>query len=385
MTIPGIRSDDAVTPSQLARGPIWDANERTTRRVQHPVFIDAPRQAADAAHHSPSELSPDEGADSAGPSQDGDPSTSKTDISATLAVTGAQGDLERILAEPTHNPGLLQRLFPVRTPASGVDYAAVMRAPVDRPVTFVVAQSRGEAGKTVTTFGLGNALASARGGGVVALDNNEAPGDLADRVERTTDLGLRDLLEHADYFINDPSALGVELERVLQHQSTGFLEVLASDPIGGPAITATEFATIHAVLRKYFRFIVIDTGNSTRSANWQAAISMADVILVPIKLRPDHIVPAAKMIQGLRESGEDVDSRVLLVVSCGPDDRHISPDEQTKLFSDLHLTGLPLMSVPTDPVLNRGPLLRWASLRQTTRQAYAKLGAAGVLMAQQPH
>ena len=47
-----------------------------------------------------------------------------------------------------------------------------------RPVSFVVANPKGGAGKTRVTLSLGGALGVARGGGVLAWDNNELRGTM---------------------------------------------------------------------------------------------------------------------------------------------------------------------------------------------------------------
>lgn len=251
---------------------------------------------------------------------------------------------------------------------------AAMRIRLARPLTVAVAQTRGEASKTVTTFGLASALGVARGGGVVAWDNNEAPGNLADRVEREHGATMTDLLNSASYLMSS-EATQVEVEFLLQHQDTGFFKVLAADDTGDHAINADEFATIHTVLGKYFPITVIDTGNSGRAANWKAAIHAADVIVVPIKLRPDHIVPAARMIRKLQDDGEELFERVILVVSCGPDDRHISEPEVERLFGDFGLDQFKRLDIPTDPMINSAAVLRWGDLAPATQAAYNHLGA----------
>lgn len=259
------------------------------------------------------------------------------------------------------------------------DCQAVMRAPLRRPITVVVAQTRGEAGKTVTTFGLGSALSAARGGGVVALDNDEGPGDLADRLERHTQTSIADLL------VGAPWATRVELEAVLQHQSTGFLDVLAADPHGDAAITSAQFDQLMHILRTFYRIIVVDSGNSTRAENWQAAISAADVLVVPIKLRTDHVVPAGRMIRGLQDSGVDLTGRLVLVQSCGPGDQHMRTDERDKLLAEFDLGEFPLIEIPTDRRVDRGPVLRWDDLHKRTQAAYDQLGATVLDLATSAH
>lgn len=254
-------------------------------------------------------------------------------------------------------------------------FEQTMRANLAAPIKIAIVQTRGEAGKTITTFGLGSALSVARGGGVAAFDNDEAPGDLADRLERSSPASIADLLA------GSPWKNQVGLESVLQHQASGYIDVLAADPHGGSAITVEEFNAVMEVLTTYYRIVLIDSGNSTRAENWQAALDAADALVVPIKLRTDHIVPAGRLLRALRDAGVPLAGRVVLAQSCGRDDRHLKPAERDRILSELDLDQYPLIEIPTDRALDRGATLRWSELRPRTQAAYAHLGATVLSLA----
>lgn len=378
----GVTHDHPMDPTALLNGGHRDEDAAETQsRSVHPVFQDLPRPVgSEVATYSASR----------GISLFDDPS----EVAGTPDGEGGEDSRVQPVGgrRSVDSVGLLDRLRPPHEVAPrqwwrkalslGADEAtireaqdgAAMRIRLARPLTVAVAQTRGEASKTVTTFGLASALGVARGGGVVAWDNNEAPGNLADRVEREHGATMTDLLNSASYLMSS-EATQVEVEFLLQHQDTGFFKVLAADDTGDHAINADEFATIHTVLGKYFPITVIDTGNSGRAANWKAAIHAADVIVVPIKLRPDHIVPAARMIRKLQDDGEELFERVILVVSCGPDDRHISEPEVERLFGDFGLDQFKRLDIPTDPMINSAAVLRWGDLAPATQAAYNHLGA----------
>lgn len=358
-------NDDAVSARQLTETSLLGQAEEAPRYVQHEIFQDAPSsdlvRAANASMKRRAARTRVAAAE-----QEAAAPTTPARNGSWLKRMALGGD-----TAPTTSPSTSTRAL---TRSKGDQ---VMRSSLERPVTIAVIQTRGEAGKSVTTFGLGSALSAARGGGVVAWDNNEAPGNLADRLERSTDVGLRDLLDSAQYFLTNPDAKLVELERVLQHQPTGFLQVLAADPFDdAPAIDVEAFQTIHTILQKFFRVIVIDTGNSTRAANWRAAVQKADALVVPLKMRRDHLFPAGKMIGAVEKwLKEDLTDRVVLAVSCGPDDRHVTDSERDQIFTELNLHRFALTEIPTDPTINTAPILEWDEFARPTQQAYSELAA----------
>ena len=64
-----------------------------------------------------------------------------------------------------------------------------------RPVSFVVANPKGGAGKTPVTLLLAGAFGVARGGGVLAWDNNELRGTMNRAASITAPATVRDFLQ----------------------------------------------------------------------------------------------------------------------------------------------------------------------------------------------
>lgn len=349
-------SDDTVSVDDLVTPALEEsAEEAPTPHTAHPLYNDVPPKRAEIPASTERVKARRE---------------TPTPVSLTSGAPAKQGQpwWRRLLGTGRHE----SHGSAAETTATDI---ATMQSALERPLTVVVAQNRGEAGKTVTTIGLGSALSAARGGGVVAWDNNEAPGNLADRVERRTAASMRDLLESAGYFAHPNSNL-VELERTLQHQSTSGLQILASDPLTvRDSIDANEFTTILRVLLKYFRMVLVDTGNSARAENWRAAVSVADVLVVPLKMRSDHLVPAGRMLRDLEESDPELADRVVLAVSCGPDDRHVTAEDRESIFTEFNLARYPLVEIPTDHAINTARTLRWGDLGKATQAAYQRLGA----------
>ena len=253
-----------------------------------------------------------------------------------------------------------------------------MRAMLPRPITMVTVQTKGSAGKTPTVIGLASALGSARGGDTIAVDNDETQG-LTDRVETSHNRNLGNLLAHLDWFLEDPAANCLALDWLCQRQLAGF-KVLGGDhprASRGQAISGVEFSKMHHVVTKYNPIAVVDTGNAETAPNWRAAVRLADILIVPIRMREDYLMPAARMLHGLREQGHDLTNRVIIVVSNG--DLPTSP-EATALARE-YFSAFPQVEIPFDPVINGDGPIRWDRLRDTTRTAYQELGAKALDMA----
>lgn len=253
-----------------------------------------------------------------------------------------------------------------------------MRAMLPRPITMVTVQTKGAAGKTPTVIGVASALGSARGGDTIAVDSDETQG-LTDRVETTHSRNLGNLLSHLDWFLEDPAANCLALDWLCQRQLAGF-KVLGGDhprASRGQAISGVEFSKMHHIVTKYNPIAVVDTGNAETAPNWRAAVRLADILIVPIRMREDFLMPAARMLHGLRQQGHDLTNRVIIVVSNG--DLPISP-EATALARE-YFSAFPQVEIPFDPVINGDGPIRWDRLGEATRTAYQELGAKALSMA----
>lgn len=186
------------------------------------------------------------------------------------------------------------------------------------PQRVVVANPKGGAGKTPVTLGLAATLGWFRGGYTLAWDNNETRGTLGLRAEEAVhDRNVVDLLQAIDGFLNARASVG-HLGGFIRPQSAHF-DVLASDDVPGrmDVIDAAGFHQLADVLGRFYRFIVIDTGNNVRSANWWAATSSADCVVVPTTVRADVAETGLWMLHHLARLGRtDLARGAVAVVSC---------------------------------------------------------------------
>ena len=286
---------------------------------------------------------------------------------------------------------------------------AVMQSMLAQPVTIVLAQPKGGAGKTPTAIGVASAIGAARAGDVCAWDNSEIRGTLGLRVRREHhDRSVADLLNHLSWFENDRAATVLALEWLMHRQDAGF-RVLTTDPLHASRddnlddstwLSGRNFRRVHRVLTRFFPVVVIDNGQS-ELANWRASIDVADVIIVPLQLRQDHLNLAAEMINDLRrrfgqrerellddpnlseaersaiKNAHDLTRKILIVISNGS--THPEPgvaDKAADWFGAYRC-----IQVPYDKAIDREAPMLWQDLRQATRDAYDRIGATAMSMA----
>lgn len=246
-----------------------------------------------------------------------------------------------------------------------------LRAQFPRPVIIAVATPKGGAGKTPTAVGMAAAFGLARGSGVVAWDNNELRGTLADRTFSAHRNTVVDMLDKSDALLR-PDARVADVQSMLNYQPSGQFWVLGSSHDAGHAITQEQFKTVREILSRFFSIIIIDTGNNEVAPNWIETVLNADILIVPVKWRKDNIVPAARMIETLTNQGRDIVNRMVIVGTNGPGE--LMPEIQNSVAS--WFAPSPIIEIPTDAHIAEGAEIDWNLLQATTRRAYQSLGAA---------
>jgi MinD-like ATPase involved in chromosome partitioning or flagellar assembly len=249
-----------------------------------------------------------------------------------------------------------------------------------RPMTIVVIQPKGGAGKTPTTIGLASALGAHRGGYVVGWDDNETRGTLAVRVtnsdgQKTTVwdlLGALPMFERADARVGD-------LSHFVRSQGEAQFDALVSDDSPGnmAQIGEDEFHRLHSVLQRFYRQIVIDTGNNVRSPNWQAAVNAADLVVVVSTYQRDVGYSGSWVLDHLTETGREqlANSAVTVLTAADPS---TDPTVRRELLEHFSARTQAVVEIPYDPLIAVGGPMEWARLSPQTRQAWTRAGAAVV-------
>ena len=245
------------------------------------------------------------------------------------------------------------------------------------PRTIAVVNAKGGSAKTPSTILLAALLAGYGGGNVIAWDNNSTRGTLGWRTERSSahNATVADLLPHADHLLG-PEARSSDLERFTHHQSMDRYDVLRSDPTQlsseQPADEAS-FRAVHAVLARYYRVIMIDTGNDESLPAWSSMIERTDAIMVPTITRPEHAESARLLLDGLSRSGshgEQLADRATVVVSQASA-AEPAPSHYVEVFNGMARAAI---GIPYDPAMSNSPLLL-DSLSPATRRAWLAAGA----------
>ncbi|MGW6276127.1 AAA family ATPase [Kribbella sp. NPDC055071] len=268
------------------------------------------------------------------------------------------------------------RLRPGTTERSERIARATAATAFRRPVTIVVANPKGGSGKTPTTLLLAGALGQARGGGVVAWDNNELRGNMHLRTHDTNARStVTDMLQ-AMAMLTQPDARLGDVAAYLRHQVAGQYDVLTSATTTYAQIEAKDFDQIHRLLSRFYKVLVIDTGNNEGSSNWREAMKAADALVIPIKWKSLSCAAAVQMLEELDNQGPEAQRlirRAVIAVSNGPGDVNKEVEKQLRPYFESRAAAV--IDIPTDMhIAAEGPLDH-SALQPATRRAGLELAA----------
>ena len=175
------------------------------------------------------------------------------------------------------------------------------------PRTIAVVNGKGGANKTPTTILLAAVFARFGGAGVLAWDNNQTRGTLGWRTEQGPhDATLHDLLPETGRLLSS-DAQSAELARYVHHQSRDHYDVLRSQPMALASqqrVSSGDVDRIHAVAAKYYRLIVMDSGNDESDPMWLRMIDRTDQLVVATSSRAEHAEAGALLLEALADRDE---------------------------------------------------------------------------------
>ena len=244
----------------------------------------------------------------------------------------------------------------------------------DGPRTIAFINPKGGAAKTTGVLAAGYTFGTIRGGGVVAWDNNETRGTLGIRGTRSSHRNTtRELLEDLGRFKDVYQSRIGDLGAFVRSQGDAHFDVLASDerPDVTGMIRATDFKEVHQLLERFYRVILVDTGNNMRAENWLAAAEAADLLVVTSTVREDTGYSGLWMLDALQDAGyHDLKRKTISVIS----DPSAQVDE--KLARDLEQVyeqrTRAVYRVPYDPVLVSGSVVPYSQLSEGTRSSWLR-------------
>ncbi|MCB5275516.1 hypothetical protein BJG92_03067 [Arthrobacter sp. SO5] len=256
------------------------------------------------------------------------------------------------------------------------------------PRTIAVVNRKGGANKTPTVVMLSAILARYSGAATVAWDNNESQGTLGWRTEKGShDRSVLDLIDSSTELLS-PSTNAAEIAKFVHHQTADKFDVLRSDENeeGDHEVTAEEVDIAHQVLTRYYRLVVMDSGNTARAANWRRMIDHTNQLVVPVTAIEDRAEAARLTLQTLESRGghdAELARNAVVIVSESTDaKRSVSgdalkraKDEAQRIADGFEPFVRAVVRIPYDPALVNGPI-RYEALQPATRRAWLAAAAA---------
>ncbi|QWF20303.1 hypothetical protein KM427_15040 [Nocardioides sp. LMS-CY] len=257
---------------------------------------------------------------------------------------------------------------------SYVDDRRTIQRDFDGPRTIAFINPKGGAAKTTGVLVAGFTFGTVRGGGVVAWDNNETRGTLGMRGTRSTHRNTtRELLEDLERFTDVYQSRIGDLGAFVRSQGDAHFDVLASDerPDVTGTIRARDFDAVHQLLERFYRVILVDTGNNMRAENWLAAAGAADLLVVTSTVREDTGYSGLWMLDALQDAGyQDLKHKTVTVLSDP------SATVDAKLAADLvdvyEQRTRGVYRVPYDPALVAGSVVPYPQLSRGTRREWLR-------------
>ncbi|MDP9889959.1 cellulose biosynthesis protein BcsQ [Pseudarthrobacter enclensis] len=256
------------------------------------------------------------------------------------------------------------------------------------PRTVAVVNRKGGANKTPTVVMLSAILARYSGAATVAWDNNESQGTLGWRTEKGGhDNSVLDLIDSSQALLS-PSAQAAEIAQFVHHQTSDKFDVLRSDENeeGDHEVTAEEVDIAHQVLTRYYRLIVMDSGNTARAANWRRMIHHTNQLVVPVTAIEDRAEAARLTLQTLESRGghdAELARNAVVIVSESTDAKRSmsgdalkrAKDEARRIADGFAPHVRAVVRIPYDPALVNGPI-RYDALQPATQRAWLAAAAA---------
>ncbi|MDE8670024.1 chromosome partitioning protein ParA [Pseudarthrobacter sp. H3Y2-7] len=256
------------------------------------------------------------------------------------------------------------------------------------PRTVAVVNRKGGANKTPTVVMLSAILARYSGAATCAWDNNESQGTLGWRTEKGShDKSVLDLIDSSQTLLS-PSTNAAEIANFVHHQTADKFDVLRSDENeeGDHEVTAEEVDIAHQVLTRYYRLVIMDSGNTARAANWRRMIDHTDQLVVPVTAIEDRAEAARLTLQTLESRGghdAELARNAVIIVSESTDAKRAmsgdalkrAKDEAQRIADGFAPYVRAVVRIPYDPALVNGPI-RYEALQPATQRAWLAAAAA---------
>ncbi|MBF4615913.1 ParA family protein [Curtobacterium sp. VKM Ac-1376] len=249
------------------------------------------------------------------------------------------------------------------------------------PRTIMLANGKGGAGKTLATVCLSTVLTRHSGAATVAWDNNQTRGTLGWSTEAARhDASVLDLLPEIDRLLGT-EARSADMAEYVHHQTRDRYDVLKSKPdilAAEQRFGAETVDRVHKVLAKFYRLVLIDSGNDETDPMWLAGLDRTDQLVVPTTTDDKWCESAALLLEQLVDAGgryrELAENAVVIV---GVETSDVKPEkvtEQVRRFKGAGL-GRDVLTIPYDAGL-KARIINFDALQESTKLAWLAAGAA---------
>ncbi|MBF4587950.1 ParA family protein [Curtobacterium sp. VKM Ac-2887] len=249
------------------------------------------------------------------------------------------------------------------------------------PRTIMVANGKGGAGKTLATVLLSIVLTRHSGAPTVAWDNNQTRGTLGWSTESANhNASVLDLLPEIDRLLGT-EARSADMAEYVHHQTRDRYDVLKSKPdilASAQRFGAETVDRVHKVLTKFYRLVLIDSGNDETDPMWLAGLDRTDQLVVPTTTDDKFCESAALLLEQLVDAGgryRELAEKAVVIVGVETSD--VKPQkvaEQVRRFRDAGL-GRDVLTIPYDAGL-KARIINYDALQEPTKLAWLAAGAA---------
>ena len=245
---------------------------------------------------------------------------------------------------------------------------------LDGATRFVAVLSRkGGVGKTTMSTLLGMALASIREDRIIAIDANPDRGTLAERIAKTSEATVRDVVEqaHAIHAFSDFQAL-------VSRDETR-LDVLASDTSRAVAeeFSEDDYNVVADLAKRFYSIVLTDCGTGMVHSVMRATLDRADQLVIVSGGSIDEARLTSETITWLEASGyaELAKHAVVALNTATHGTNLVKLDEIEEHFASRVRD---IVRIPYDPILATGATIDFDSLRPLTQEAVRELAASVV-------
>jgi MinD-like ATPase involved in chromosome partitioning or flagellar assembly len=229
---------------------------------------------------------------------------------------------------------------------------------------------KGGVGKTTVTTLLGMALSLHREDRVLAVDANPDRGTLAERVSKSTQKTVRDVVNRASAITGFPI-----FSDYVSRDSTR-LDVLASetDPMISEAFDEDDYNVVADIAARYYSICLTDCGTGIVHSVMRAVLQRADSLVIVSGGSIDEAKLASETLTWLEANGygDLVRNSVVALNTATFGTELVKLDE---IEAHFRTRVRDLVRIPYDPKLAAGSEIHFESLHPATQQAARDLAA----------